>query len=140
MGVPGTGEVWLISEAGRLARRPNGKLRKGTGIIRRLIFVLGAGLLAAGTVLATAGAAGASTTTGANCGPGIIATDTGGGDDLFLGTPNNLSSGASALLKPKLNSTTQWTFCEVPNTSNVALFENRGLALTSRASSPRART
>ena len=104
--------------------------------MRRLIFVLGAGLLAAGTVLATAGAAGAGTTAGANCGPGIIATATGGGDDLFLGTPNNLSSGASALLKPKLNSTTQWSLCVVPNTSNVALFENRGLALTSRASSP----
>jgi hypothetical protein len=56
-----------------------------------------------------------------------------GGVSYFLGTPNHLSSGAAALLKPKQNGTTEWTLCSFP--SGAALLENRGLALTSRDSS-----
>jgi hypothetical protein len=104
--------------------------------MRRLTVMLGAGLLTTATVLTTAGAAAGSTTAGSSCAPGVIATDTGSPVGFFLGTPNKLSSGAAAELKPKLNSTTQWTFCEVPSITNGVLFENRGLALTSRASSP----
>lgn len=103
--------------------------------MRRLSVMLGAGLLTTATVLTTAGAAGASTTAGPSCGPGVIGAATGSGD-FFLGTPNKLSSGAAAELKPTLNSTSQWTFCEVPSIIDGVLFENRGLALTSRASSP----
>jgi hypothetical protein len=58
-----------------------------------------------------------------------------GGVSYYLGTPNNLSAGAAALLKPKENGTTEWTLCTFAD-STVALLENRGLALTSRDSSP----
>jgi hypothetical protein len=51
----------------------------------------------------------------------------------YLGTPNNLSSGAAALLKPNENGTTDWTLCSF--SSGATLLENRGLALTSRDSS-----
>lgn len=56
-----------------------------------------------------------------------------GGVSYFLGTPNNLTSGAAALLKPAENGTTEWTLCSFP--SGAALLENRGLALTTRDSS-----
>ena len=56
------------------------------------------------------------------------------GLNYVVGTPNKLSSGAAAILKPKENGTTLWTACGVSTT--VTVLANRGLALTSRASSP----
>jgi hypothetical protein len=102
--------------------------------MRRLITVLAAGLLAPGTVLTAAAAASA--------GPTAIhkTTCTSAGNEYFsfssngvsyyLGTPSKASSGSAAILKPKQNSTTLWTLSACPKGD---LLENRGLALTSRA-------
>jgi hypothetical protein len=106
--------------------------------MRRLISTLAGALLAAGTVAASAGAASAGTTAihrQPNCFGGNFFHVTKSGVNYYLGTPNNLSSGAAAILKPNQNSTTSWTLCVVPNSQKV-LIENRGLALTSRATSP----
>jgi hypothetical protein len=105
--------------------------------MRRLISTLAGALLAAGTVAASAGVASAGTTAvhrQSNCGGGNFYHIKKSGVTYYLGTPSNLSSGAAAILKPKQNSTTSWTVCPVPNSQDV-LIENRGLALTSRATS-----
>ena len=105
--------------------------------MRRLISMLAAGLLAGGTVL-TSGIASADTAAvhnQATCtseGPYYFYV-TKNGVNYFLGTPNTTFSGAAAFLKPKENSTTQWTLCFSP--TNIAVFSNRGLALTSRSPS-----
>jgi len=106
--------------------------------MRRPISVLAAGLLAAGTVL-TGGIASADTTAVHQ----TTCTDDGtnffnvtkNGVNYFLGTPNKTFAGAAAFLKPMENSTTQWLNCFSP-TSNTVVLKNRGLALTSRSSSP----
>ena len=106
--------------------------------MRRLISTLAGALLAAATVAASAGVASAGTTavhTPSNCGGGNFYHVTKNGVTYYLGTPNNLSAGAAALLKPSQNSTTSWTVCPVPHSQEVVI-ENRGLALTSRSSSP----
>jgi hypothetical protein len=117
--------------------------------MRRLISTLAAGLLAGGTVLAggiasagTGGTASAgaalvhhrATSTCTNEGP-FYFNVTNNGANYFLGTPNNTSSGAAAILKSKKNSTTLWTLCVFP-TSDTVVFQNRNLALTSRSTSP----
>ena len=56
-----------------------------------------------------------------------------GGVNYYLGTPRKLASGSAAILKPTKNSTTAWDVC---NSSGKGVLENRGLALTSRSSSP----
>ena len=105
--------------------------------MRRLISMLAAGLLAGGTVL-TSGIASADTAavhTQATCtsaGPYYFYV-TKNGANYFLGTPNSTFSGAAAFLKPKENSTTQWTLCFSP--TDTVVFSNRGLALTSRSPS-----
>ena len=106
--------------------------------MRRLISMLAAGLLAAGTVAASAGLASADTAAAhhqARCAGGNFFHVTKNGVDYYLGTPNNLPSGAAAILKPKQNSTTAWTECAFSGTNNSFVLENRGLALTSRVSS-----
>jgi hypothetical protein len=105
--------------------------------MRRLISTL-AGALLAGTVAASAGVASAGTTAlhrQSNCSGGNFFHAIKNGVNYYLGTPNNLSSGAAAILKPHKNGTTSWTLCLVPGSQNV-LIENRGLALTSRSTSP----
>jgi hypothetical protein len=107
--------------------------------MRRLISILAAGLLAAGTVLTAAGAASAGATAVHRQ---LTCTDDGSnffnvaknGVNYFLGTPNNTFSGATARLKPRENSTTLWLNC-FSSTSNTVVLKNRGLAVTSRASS-----
>jgi hypothetical protein len=106
--------------------------------MRHLISVLAAGLMAAGTVLA-GGIASADTAAVHQ----FTCTDHGtsffnvtkNGVNYFLGTPNKTFSGATASLKPGENSTTQWLDC-FSSTSNTVVLKNRGLALTSRATSP----
>jgi hypothetical protein len=104
---------------------------------RRLVSGLAAGLLAAGTVLATAGVASAKATAArqTTCTPAgnYYLSSSSGGIRYYLGTPSKLSSGSAAILKPKQNSTTSWTNIACTNGNN--LLENRGLALTSRATS-----
>ena len=108
--------------------------------MRRLTSMLAAGLLAAGTVLTAAGAASAAPAAARQptC-PGGTAVAVAhiwvrsNSVQYFLGTPNNLSSGAAAFLKPSANSTTAWLICELPS---AFLVVNRGLALTSRSTSP----
>jgi hypothetical protein len=108
---------------------------QGGTIMRRLISMLAAGLLAGGTVL-TCGMASAGATavhSQATCtseGPYYFYV-TKNGVNYFLGTPNTTFSGAAAILKPKENSTTRWTLCF--SKTNIAVFSNRGLALTSRS-------
>lgn len=106
--------------------------------MRRPVSILAAGLLAAGTVVTSAGAASAGETAAPQASCTSISGNfyhvTAGGVSYFLGTPSHLSSGAAALLKPKENSTTEWTLCSFAD-SDVALLENRGMALTSTDSS-----
>lgn len=107
--------------------------------MRRLIFILAAGLLAAGTALTTAGAASARTTTTnppASCtatGPAFFLNVTKNGVNYYLGAPRKPSTGAAAFLKPTTNGSTSWTFCQFPM-SSVGVLENGGLVLTSRSS------
>jgi hypothetical protein len=85
--------------------------------MRRLIPVLAAVLLAAGTVLTTAGAArvGGTAPHRASCmKEKVFLTVTEGSIRYFVGAPNHLLPGASALLKPKRNDTTILTACAFP--------------------------
>jgi hypothetical protein len=105
--------------------------------MRRLIFMLAAGLLAAGTAVTTAGIASAGTTAARHqpsCGGGNFFHVTKSHVNYFLGTPNNTFSGADAILKPRQNGSTAWTDCFNGSNDSVVL-ENRGLALTSRSTS-----
>jgi hypothetical protein len=107
-------------------------------MMRRLISMLAAGVLAAGTLFATAGAASAGAAAvhhRADCTPVLDAhLHITRGNTYFLGTPVSTFSGAVVRLKPNANRTTNWTFCRV--TGNAFVLFNRGLALTSRDSSP----
>lgn len=105
--------------------------------MRRLNFILAAGLLlAAGTAATSAGAARAGTTAvhQARCGSGNFFHITNNGVDYYLGTPTNLPAGTAAILKPRQASTTSWAECAFESTDNSVVLENRGLALTSGAS------
>lgn len=108
--------------------------------MRRLISILAAGLLAAGTVLTTAGIASAGATavqaTGCTNDTGEFSWVTVSGQNFFLGTPNVTFPGAAARLKPMENSTTLWIHCNSNTVPNELLLINRGLALTSRNVSP----
>jgi hypothetical protein len=103
--------------------------------MHRLVSVLAAGLLAAGTVL-TSGVAGASATaarqTTCTHQGNYYLSATSNGVSYYLGTPNKASSGSAAILKPAQNATTLWANFACTNGNN--LLENRGLALTSRSS------
>jgi len=105
--------------------------------MRRLISILAAGLLAGGTVL-TSGMASAGTTAARQptCTPvgNVRLSVTSGGVTYYLGTRKTASSGSPAILKPAQNATTLWADIACSNGNN--LFENRGLALTSTATSP----
>jgi len=106
--------------------------------MRRLIFMLAAGLLAVGTATASAGAAGAGTTAvhhQARCASGNFFHVTSNGVSYYLGTPTSLPAGTAAILKPRQASTTAWSECSFNGSNNSVVLENRGLALTSRASS-----
>lgn len=104
---------------------------------RRLVSGLAAGLLAAGTVLATAGVASAAATAArqTTCTPAgnYYLSSSSAGISYYLGTRNKASSGSAAILKPNQNATTLWTNIACTNGNN--LLENRGLAMTSRATS-----
>jgi hypothetical protein len=104
--------------------------------MQRPISMLAAAL-AAGTVL-TSGIASASTTTArqptcTHQGNYYLSV-TSGGVSYYLGTRNTVSSGSPAILKPAKNATTLWANIACTNGNN--LLENRGLALTSRSSTP----
>ena len=71
--------------------------------MRRLIFMLAAGLLAAGTAATSAGVASAGATAAhqqVRCANGNFFHLTNNGVTYYLGTPNNLPSGTAAILKP----------------------------------------
>jgi hypothetical protein len=98
--------------------------------------MLAAGLLAGGTVL-TSGIASASTTAARpTCTPqgNYYLSVTSGAVTYYLGTPTTATSGSAAILKPAQDATTLWTNIACTNGNN--LLENRGLALTSTATSP----
>lgn len=101
--------------------------------MRRLIFTFAAGLLAAGTVVTSAGLAGAVTTAHhqASCASGNFFHVAKNGVNYYLGTPNTTFSGAAAILKPNQNGTAAWAEC-ASGSNNSFVLENRGLALTSR--------
>ena len=105
--------------------------------MRRLIFTLAGGLLAGGTVL-TSGMASASTTAArqvtCTLQGNYYFSVTSGGVTYYLGTRKTLSSGSPAILKANKNATTLWANMACTNGNN--LLENRGLALTSAATSP----
>jgi hypothetical protein len=104
--------------------------------MRRLTFMLAAGLLAAGTAAASTGIASADSTAAhhqASCANGNFFHITNNGVTYYLGTPTVLSSGTAAILKPRQASTTSWSDCAFSTTDNAVVIENRGLALTSRA-------
>ena len=109
--------------------------------MRRLIFVLAAGLLAAGTVLTTAGVASAGTAPihrETNCsynGPYYISV-TSVNTTYYVGTSNKPVSGRAAILKPTKNETTAFNVCVSFTVSNQALIENRNLVLTSTSRAP----
>jgi len=110
--------------------------------MRPLTRMLAAGLLATGTVLTAAGAASAAPATARQAACPAGSTEVAdvplfvqpGSVRYFVGTPNNLTSGAAAILKPRENSTTEWVFCQFSGASDVVI--NRGLYLTSRSTSP----
>jgi hypothetical protein len=128
-----TGQHAEVSVAGKTRERSQG----GTTVMRRLISILAAGVLAGGTVLTTVGVASASTTAARQ--PATSCTNAGAfffsvtknGVNYYLGAPRKPSPGAAAFLKPTTNGSTSWTICE-PG-SSVAVFENGGLVLTSRS-------
>jgi hypothetical protein len=108
--------------------------------MRRLITLLVAGLLAAGTVLTAGGAASAGATAARQPGctaDGAFALQFTSSQKVnyYPGTPNKTFSGATVRLKPAVNGTTMWTACFFTG-GNPYLLTNRGLALTSRATSP----
>ena len=119
--------------AGEPARRPEGKITRGTGAMRRLISMLAAGLLAAGAILTTVGAASADATTRQGCTPSgqdpLWVTSS--GVNYYVATPNRTFSGATVRLR--LNGT-EWFGCLFPDGSQ--LVTTGTLALTSRATSP----
>jgi hypothetical protein len=107
--------------------------------------MLAAGLLAAATVLATAGAASAGPTPAHHritCSGGILTSIyfTQDSTRYFPGVPNNNHFGATVRLKPLANGTTTWCFREILTGPNAGQFTvaslNGGLAMTSRATSP----
>jgi hypothetical protein len=109
--------------------------------MKRLTSMLAAGLLAAATVLATAGAASAGPTAAprTTCSGGILTSIfvTQNTVQYFAGVPNNVSSGSTVRLKPSANGTTTWCFTQIPSGPNAGQFVvtslNGGLALTSRS-------
>ena len=109
--------------------------------MRRLIFMLAAGLLAAGTVLTTAGVVSAGTAPihrETNCsynGPyyiNVISVST----TYYVGTSSKVVSGRAAILKPTKNNTTAFNICVSFTVPNQVLIENRNLVLTSTSSVP----
>jgi hypothetical protein len=94
--------------------------------------MLAAGLLAAGTILTTAGEDSVSATTAhrRGCSPSgsthlnVMSK----GVNYYRGTPNTTSAGAVVRLKPRANSTTDWTFCFVSG-DEFAIY-NRNLVLS----------
>ena len=114
-------------------------------MIRRL-FTAGvtAVLLGASAALTLAAPAGATAAHGATVHRATTCTNDSGeyawvtarGVNYFLGTPNKLVTGSAAILKPMENSTTLWVHCNSTVVSHQLLLKNRGLALTSRDSSP----
>lgn len=105
--------------------------------MRRLISTLAAVLLAAGAILSTVGAASAGATARQSCssdGSAFEQVTSSHGVNFYFGTPNSTFSGATVRLKPSTNSTTLWIGLSCPD-GNI-LIVNRGLDLTSRATSP----
>ena len=106
--------------------------------MRRLILMLAAGLLAAGTAATSAGVARAGTTAvhhQTRCASGNFFHVNANSVNYYLGTPTNLPAGTAAILKPRQASTTSWTECAFEGSDNSVVLENRGLALTSRGTS-----
>jgi hypothetical protein len=106
--------------------------------MRRLISVLAAGLFAAGTAVTSAGVASAGATAAhdrVGCTNGNYFHVTKNGVSYYLGTPNTTSAGAAAILKPAQNGTTEWKECAFSSADNAIVLKNRGLVLTSTATS-----
>jgi hypothetical protein len=106
--------------------------------VRRLITILAAGLFAAGAAVTSAGVASAASTAAhdrVGCVNGNYFHVTKNSVDYYLGTPNTTSAGAAAILKPAQNGTTEWKECAFSSVDNAIVLENRGLVLTSTATS-----
>jgi hypothetical protein len=111
--------------------------------MRRLISVLAAGLFAAGTAVTSAGVASAGVASaGATAAHDRVGCVNGNyfhvaknGVNYYLGTPNTTSAGAAAILKPAQNGTTEWKECAFSTADNAIVLKNRGLVLTSTATS-----
>jgi hypothetical protein len=74
------------------------------------------------------------TTSCTDDGSGFISV-TAKGTNFYVGTPNSITSGSAAILKPTQNSTTRWTAC-IASSGSVQFVQKRGThwyALTSRA-------
>ena len=117
------------------------KDHKGEVIMRRLIFMLAAGLLAAGTVLTTDGVASAGAAPihrETNCsynGPYYLSV-TSVSSTYYVGTSSKVVSGRAAILKPTKNDTTAFNICLSFTVANQVLIENRNLVLTSTSRVP----
>jgi hypothetical protein len=113
-------------------------------MMKRLASMLAAGVLAAATVVATAGAAsaGPTPTHRITCSGGTLTSIfvQQGTTQFFPGIPNKFQSGSAVRLKPTANGTTTWCFTQIPSGPNAGQFTiaslNGGLAMTSRATTP----
>jgi len=112
--------------------------------MKRLASMLAAGVLAAATVVATAGAAsaGPTPTHRIQCSGGILTSIfvQVGTTQFFPGVPNKVVSGSTVRLKPTANGTTTWCFTQIPSGPNAGQWTiaslNGGFAMTSRATTP----
>jgi hypothetical protein len=113
------------------------KSKRGTVIVKRLISMLAAGLLAAATLLAPAGAAASAGTTAARRAVTCMFSFSKhifvepGTQPFFVGMPNNAVSGSTVRLKSNRNSTTDWNFSSCSDGS--WLISIGSLAMTSRS-------
>jgi len=107
--------------------------------------MLAAGVLAAATVLATAGAASAGPTAAhrTTCSGGILSSlfVQQASVKYFLGVPNIVRFGSTVRLKPRSNGSTTWCFTDItsgPFTGQtiITTLNGGGLALTTRTTAP----
>ena len=112
--------------------------------MKRLASMLAAGVLAAATVVATAGAAsaGPTPTHRITCSGGTLTAIfvQQGTTQFFPGIPNKFHSGSTVRLKATANGTTTWCFFQIPSGTNAGQWTvtslNGGLAMTSTAAVP----
>jgi ricin-type beta-trefoil lectin protein len=112
--------------------------------MKRLASMLAAGLIAAATVVATAGAASAGPTPAhrITCSGGTLTSIfvQQGTTQFFPGVPNKFQSGSAVILKATANGTSTWCFFQIPSGVNAGQWTiatlNGGLAMTSGSAVP----